>query len=90
MSKRLSLYTVLVCTAFCSPAFATQPTIRAGSISLNGGIKSNANTITPTQGSSVNTVRSSSVPKFSSTVVPITTQQNSNNSLSNPYLNKRY
>ena len=78
MSKRLSLYTVLVCTAFCSSAFAVQPSIRAGSISLNNGAKPNANAITPTQGSAVNTARSASVPKFSTAIVPVTTQQNSN------------
>ncbi|MBO4672713.1 MAG: hypothetical protein J5608_03615, partial [Alphaproteobacteria bacterium] len=90
MSNR-SFYAAMLGIMFCSVAFALQPTVRAGSISLNSGVKPATNTVTKTAstssgGASVSgtvnsTARGSALSKFGTAVVPI----NKNNTANNEY-----
>ena len=69
MSNR-SFYTAMLSIMFCSAAFAIQPTVRAGSISLNSGIKPATNAITKnTTSAALTAARGSALPKFSGNVV---------------------
>ncbi len=87
MLKHLRLFAAFVFAAICSGASALQPTVRAGSISMSGGIKpastgvtsTTSTTPTTTASGDVNVSRGSALSKFTPTVVPISTGNNNNN-----------
>ena len=75
-----------MCVLCCSGAVALQPTVRAGSISLNSGIKPTAGTITTTTSATTTATsdssRGSTLSKFSPAVVPVSRTNNNNNNQS--------
>ena len=77
MLKKTSIYTILFYGALGSAAaIALQPTVRAGSLSLNNSVKPTPTTVTPTSSSNT-TNRGSTVSKFSTSVVPVSMNSNS-------------
>ena len=83
MSKHSSLYITLTCILCYSAAIASQPTIRAGSVSLNSGVKTSPN---PIATASQNVSHGSALSKLSTTVIPkgpTYTNNNSNNNNNN-------
>ncbi len=73
-----SYYTAMLGLLFCSAAFGIQPSVRAGSVSLNTGIKPVSTTITPiTTSAALTAARGSSLPKFSSANTPISVSNSS-------------
>ncbi len=83
MSRNSSLYAAFICVLCCSGAVALQPTVRAGSISLNSGIKPTAGAITSTTSTTTTTnndsSRGSTLSKFSPAVVPVSRPNNTGN-----------
>ena len=96
MSTRSSLSIAFICAMFCSTSGALQPSVRAGSISLNSGIKPASNSaIAVAPSTTTSTPRGSAVSKFSTAIVPITVSSNNsgnnnnnNNSVSTAALNE--
>ena len=85
MSKSSRLFGALLGILFCSGVHAIQPTVRAGSISLNSGIKpaTNAVTKTSTAASSISTTaRISALPKGTNTTHVVSGGGQSNNTAS--------
>jgi len=80
LSKRSVIY-ACVCIAFCTAAFALQPTVRAGSVSLNSSIKPITPTIAQTDVSASDTSanRGAALFKFGKNTVPAATQTTNNN-----------
>ena len=82
MLKRLTVLGTFVMSAVCSVAYGLQPTVRAGSLSLNSAARPVTNTITSTSsqqsGISTNPARGSTISKFSSSVVPVSGQTKEN------------
>ena len=82
MSKNSSFYAAFIYVLCCSAAIALQPTVRAGSISLNSGIKPTSGSITSTTTSaatnvSTDTSRGSALTKFATgNVVPVSRPTN--------------
>ena len=79
MLKRLSILGTFLMGAVCSVAYGLQPSVRAGSLSLNTGLRptgtnaatSSASTAAPAGGVALNSARGSTISKFSSSVVPV-------------------
>ena len=85
MSKSSRLFGALLGILFCSGVHAIQPTVRAGSISLNSGVKpaTNAVTKTSTAASSISTTaRISALPKGTNTTHVVSGGGQSNNTAS--------
>ena len=86
MLKKPSFYTAFMCAIFCSGAIALQPTVHAGSLSLNTGIRPTTASggVTPTastntsSGASIS--RGSAISKFSQPVTKVTSNKNNNQS----------
>ncbi len=82
MLKRLSIFGTFLMGAVCSVAYGLQPSVRAGSLSLNSAARPVTNTITSTSsqqsGISTNPARGSTISKFSSSVVPVSGQTKEN------------
>ena len=92
MSRRSCMSFMLMGILMCSAAFALQPTVRAGSISLNSGVKPTPSTVTSTTGSTSTastvstTDRGATIGKFTMPkAVPVSTGSN-NNSVSSAIL----
>ena len=82
MLKNSSVYTVFICAMFCTAAMSAQPTVRAGSLSINSGIKSTTNPVTSsptTSTSSSDAGRGSALSKFSTGFVSNANTQHNNN-----------
>ena len=80
LSKRSAVYTC-ICVAFCTAAFALQPTVRAGSVSLSSSTKPVTPTVAQTGSTSTDTSanRGAALFKFGKTTVPAVTQTTNNN-----------
>ncbi|MBQ7244830.1 MAG: hypothetical protein IJS34_00455 [Alphaproteobacteria bacterium] len=83
MSKISSLFTTILCVLGCSAAVALQPTVRAGSLSLNSAVKPTAGNVTSTVATQSTATpdasRGSALSKFSPAVVPVSRTNNNNN-----------
>ena len=83
MSKFSSLFTTILGVLGCSAAVALQPTVRAGSLSLNSAVKPTAGNVTSTVATQSTATpdasRGSALSKFSPAVVPVSRTNNNNN-----------
>ena len=85
MLNRLRLFVAVICAVACSVANALQPISRAGSISMNAGVKPASTAITSTTSTpaasgniNINTNRGSAVSKFTPNVVTVAGNTNNN------------
>lgn len=85
MLNRLRLFVAVICATACSVANALQPISRAGSISMNAGVKPASTAITSTTSTpaasgniNINTNRGSAVSKFTPNVVTVAGNTNNN------------
>ena len=83
MSKISSLFTTILGVLGCSAAVALQPTVRAGSLSLNNAVKPTAGNVTSTVATQSTATpdasRGSALSKFSPAVVPVSRTNNNDN-----------
>ncbi len=83
MSKISSLFTTILGVLGCSAAVALQPTVRAGSLSLNSAVKPTAGNVTSTVATQSTATsdasRGSALSKFSPAVVPVSRTNDNNN-----------
>ena len=83
MSKFSSLFTTILGVLGCSAAVALQPTVRAGSLSLNSAVKPTAGNVTSTVATQSTATpdasRGSALSKFSPAIVPVSRTNNNNN-----------